>query len=317
MAWMYCLLMAVPPLCGWSTYGPEGFLTSCSWDYLTRSTNNRSYYIYLLTLGFILPVTVIAYCYTFILAAIYAHSREMRGVKATDSCIKLQTSSQSMLCVGTGFYLPPSLRHYASYNTPYTTQTYNNLTLLTTQYKNTSTSYRITASSIARLRRKASKKSTGTTELGRHPEIIIKLVTLILISHGNTPYAVITFIGQFGDSQAYHAYVKVASLPAFFATASVVYNPIVYGISHPHFRSSVNQYLSTCRAESNSSTPYATWRSKNTHPPVKRVTSNPAVVHHHHIHHVHLRCFPHKHTGHAHFHSEPDPRGVTVIVEQK
>lgn len=36
--------------------------------------------------------------------------------------------------------------------------------------------------------------------------------------------------------------------------ASVVYNPIVYGLSHPHFRSSVRQYISGCTTVGHSHT---------------------------------------------------------------
>jgi len=73
--------MCAPPLLGWSRYEAEGFLTSCSWDYLTRTASNRAYYVYLLTLGFVVPVGVISFCYTFILAAIYRHGKEMDSVK--------------------------------------------------------------------------------------------------------------------------------------------------------------------------------------------------------------------------------------------
>ncbi|GLH13388.1 Opsin Rh1 [Gryllus bimaculatus] len=88
-AWLYCVCLCVPPLFGWSAYIPEGFLTSCSWDYLSRTPSNRAFYVYLLTLGFVAPVAVIAYCYVFILAAVLAHSREMRSVKHTASSTNL------------------------------------------------------------------------------------------------------------------------------------------------------------------------------------------------------------------------------------
>lgn len=86
-AWLYCLAMSLPPFFGWSKYEPEGFLTSCSWDYTTRSSANRAYYIYLLTLGFVMPVAVISYCYVFIMVAILAHGREMKDVKANGNKI--------------------------------------------------------------------------------------------------------------------------------------------------------------------------------------------------------------------------------------
>ncbi|XP_046671434.1 melanopsin-like [Homalodisca vitripennis] len=55
--------MSVPPLFGCSQYVLEGFHTSCSWDYVTRTLSNRAYCLYLLTLGFLVPVDVILYCY--------------------------------------------------------------------------------------------------------------------------------------------------------------------------------------------------------------------------------------------------------------
>lgn len=40
--WIYSIAWALPPLFGWGAYIPEGFQTSCSFDYLTRSLNNVS-----------------------------------------------------------------------------------------------------------------------------------------------------------------------------------------------------------------------------------------------------------------------------------
>ena len=44
-----------------------GFMTSCSWDYFSRSAMNRSYYIMLFSLGFILPLVIIIIAYTSII----------------------------------------------------------------------------------------------------------------------------------------------------------------------------------------------------------------------------------------------------------
>ncbi|PSN50450.1 hypothetical protein C0J52_04961, partial [Blattella germanica] len=189
-------------------------------------------------------------------------------------------------------------------------------------YRRSSSSKTTTTSSCPRRRKDASKIHTTI----RTAEIIIMLVALFLVSW--TPYAVVTCIGQFGDQRLVTPWV--ASLPAFFAKASVVYNPIVYGLSHPHFRASVKQYMSTCRCGGGSTqtqTPNLTSRSKPVHPPPTptlmphhhRRASSSVVHHHHHIHHVHFRCFPHhRHpAAHAHFHSDPDPRaGVTLILDE-
>ncbi|OCT87544.1 hypothetical protein XELAEV_18021240mg [Xenopus laevis] len=48
--WFFCLIWAVAPLFGWSSYGPEGVQTSCSIGWEERSWNNYSYIItYFLT----------------------------------------------------------------------------------------------------------------------------------------------------------------------------------------------------------------------------------------------------------------------------
>ncbi|XP_054258107.1 rhodopsin-like [Macrosteles quadrilineatus] len=254
-AWLYCLTMSLPPFFGWSKYEPEGFLTSCSWDYTTRSSANRAYYIYLLTLGFVMPVAVISYCYVFIMVAILAHGREMKDVKAN----------------GGG-----KPRGYIS----------------TRPFVHT--------------------RSSSTV---RTAEIIFVLVLLFIISW--TPYAVITFIGQFGPREWLNPWVT--ALPAFFAKASVVYNPIIYGLSHPHFRSSVKQYISACTTGVSSSTMAGSQRGcpgKRPSVPARDVASSPASIHA--LHRTHFRCFP-RHTvnGEHSFHSEPDPRGMTLLQMER
>lgn len=77
--WIYCLSITVPPIFGWSQYVLEGFETSCSWDYTTKTLSNRLFYIYMLVLGFILPVSIITYCYIFIIVSILDHNKEMAG----------------------------------------------------------------------------------------------------------------------------------------------------------------------------------------------------------------------------------------------
>ncbi|XP_059469045.1 rhodopsin-like [Neocloeon triangulifer] len=207
VVWLYCLLMSVPPLFGWSSYVTEGFQTSCSWDYLTRTPSNRAYYVYLLTLGFVLPVGVIAYCYTFILAAIYQHGKEMDAVK------RVHESS--------GYYRGGKTK--ASF------------TASNSQHA-TSTSSRHAS---------AAHNSTFKTA-----EIILRLVVCFLISW--TPYSIVSCIGQFGNLSLVTPWSVTMS--ALFAKASVVYNPIIYGLSHPHFRSSIKTYLSSFNAAPSNNT---------------------------------------------------------------
>ncbi|XP_067090281.1 parietopsin [Osmerus mordax] len=66
--WLFCLFWAVAPLLGWSSYGPEGVQTSCSLGWEERSWSNYSYLILYTLLCFILPVIIIIYCYSKVLA---------------------------------------------------------------------------------------------------------------------------------------------------------------------------------------------------------------------------------------------------------
>ncbi|XP_052405354.1 teleost multiple tissue opsin a [Carassius gibelio] len=70
MSWVYSLIWTVPPLFGWSRYGPEGPGTTCSVDWTTKTANNISYIICLFIFCLIVPFLVIVFCYGKLLHAI-------------------------------------------------------------------------------------------------------------------------------------------------------------------------------------------------------------------------------------------------------
>ncbi|XP_043106787.1 teleost multiple tissue opsin 3b [Puntigrus tetrazona] len=69
--WLYSLLWTVPPLFGWSSYGPEGPGTTCSVQWNQRSLETRSYVICLFVFCLLLPLLLMVYCYGKILIAIH------------------------------------------------------------------------------------------------------------------------------------------------------------------------------------------------------------------------------------------------------
>ncbi|KAJ0022751.1 hypothetical protein NQD34_014885 [Periophthalmus magnuspinnatus] len=69
-SWLYSLLWTVPPLLGWSRYGPEGPGTTCSVDWKTQTANNISYIVCLFVFCLLLPFGVILYSYGKLLQAI-------------------------------------------------------------------------------------------------------------------------------------------------------------------------------------------------------------------------------------------------------
>lgn len=62
-SWFYSLAWTVPPLLGWSRYGPEGPGTTCSVDWRTQTPNNISYIVCLFTFCLLLPFCIILYSY--------------------------------------------------------------------------------------------------------------------------------------------------------------------------------------------------------------------------------------------------------------
>uniref|UniRef100_A0A672ZIJ6 Teleost multiple tissue opsin b n=1 Tax=Sphaeramia orbicularis TaxID=375764 RepID=A0A672ZIJ6_9TELE len=69
-SWIYSVAWTVPPLLGWSRYGPEGPGTTCSVDWKTKTANNISYIVCLFTFCLVLPFSVILYSYGKLLHAI-------------------------------------------------------------------------------------------------------------------------------------------------------------------------------------------------------------------------------------------------------
>ncbi|XP_059201173.1 vertebrate ancient opsin-like [Centropristis striata] len=81
LSWVYSLIWTVPPLFGWSHYGPEGPGTTCSVDWKAKTANSISYIICLFIFCLIVPFLVIVFCYGKLLCAI----RQVSGINASTS----------------------------------------------------------------------------------------------------------------------------------------------------------------------------------------------------------------------------------------
>lgn len=70
--WLYSLIFSIPPALniGFSKYVPEGYLTSCSFDYLDKSLSGRVFIFVFFIFAWLLPVIIIMYCYSSILGAV-------------------------------------------------------------------------------------------------------------------------------------------------------------------------------------------------------------------------------------------------------
>ncbi|KAG8011974.1 Melanopsin-A [Nibea albiflora] len=97
MVWLYSLAWSLAPLVGWSSYIPEGLMTSCTWDYVTYTLSNRSYTMMLCCFVFFIPLGIIFYCYLFMFLAIRKTSREVErlGTQVRKSTLIQQKSIKS------------------------------------------------------------------------------------------------------------------------------------------------------------------------------------------------------------------------------
>jgi len=90
--WIYSGILATPPLFNiLNKYVPEGYLISCSFDYLSKDLYSRIY-IFIFTIGaYVLPLIVIVYCYIGIMMAVrksHTYSNENVDMKMCTSTSK-------------------------------------------------------------------------------------------------------------------------------------------------------------------------------------------------------------------------------------
>lgn len=80
IVWLYSIFFAAVPALdiGYSRYVPEGFLTSCSFDYLDRSMRARIFMFVFFVCAWAVPFAIITYCYYHILRAVNA-ARQIRA----------------------------------------------------------------------------------------------------------------------------------------------------------------------------------------------------------------------------------------------
>ncbi|CAF3590977.1 unnamed protein product [Rotaria socialis] len=84
-AWIYGSMWIMPPLFGWSRFILEGFGTSCTFDYVSKNSWNRSFILLLVIGGFFIPFSVIIFAYTFILMKLSQRGRQLGSLSKDES----------------------------------------------------------------------------------------------------------------------------------------------------------------------------------------------------------------------------------------
>ncbi|XP_075163630.1 G protein-coupled receptor family protein rhodopsin 7 [Haematobia irritans] len=81
--WLYALFFSSMPLAeiGLSRYVPEGYFTTCSFDYLDRSMNARIFMFSFFIAAWFVPLNIICYCYFHILKVVIATRENIQSNK--------------------------------------------------------------------------------------------------------------------------------------------------------------------------------------------------------------------------------------------
>lgn len=169
--WAFSILWTVFPVFGWNRYVPEGNMTACGTDYLTKDWFSRSYILIYSVFVYFLPLLTIIYSYYFIVQAVSAHEKNMR-----EQAKKMN---------------------------------------------------------VASLRSQENADKSAECKLAK-----VALMTIGLWFFAWTPYLVINFAGVFETAKITPLFTIWGSV---FAKANAVYNPIVYGISHPKYRAALEK----------------------------------------------------------------------------
>lgn len=171
LIWVVSFIWTVLPLFGFGRYTPEGNMTACGTDYLSKDMISRSYVFVYGVWVFFLPFFLIVYSYYFILKAVSAHEKAMR-----EQAKKMNVTS---------------------------------------------------------LRSSDSAQKSVECKLAK-----VALVTITLWFMAWSGYLFINFAAIF-------ELVKITPLTSIwssvFAKANSMYNPIVYGISHPKYRAALSK----------------------------------------------------------------------------
>nr|BAQ54943.1 opsin, long-wavelength sensitive type [Indolestes peregrinus] len=173
IVWIHAGAWTIMPMFGWNRYVPEGNMTACGTDYLTKDWFHKSYILVYSVFCYWLPLLTIIYSYTFIVQAVAAHEKSMR-----EQAKKMN---------------------------------------------------------VASLRSAEADNTSAECKLAK-----IALMTISLWFLAWTPYLVINFSGIFQTMTISPLFTIWGSV---FAKANAVYNPIVYGISHPKYRAALNEKL--------------------------------------------------------------------------
>ncbi|XP_063447447.1 rhodopsin, GQ-coupled-like [Mytilus trossulus] len=93
IVWIYSLIWSILPYFGWGGHMMEGSRTSCTFDYFTKTINNRMYVICLIVFCFVLQLIIISLSYLKIVTVVFSRQHEISHSKSNSKAVCLRVSS--------------------------------------------------------------------------------------------------------------------------------------------------------------------------------------------------------------------------------
>lgn len=249
LTWIYAFTFSFMPVVGFlNSYVPEGYLTSCSFDYLSKDFFNQLFVILIFSAAYVVPLCVIFISYVLIVVSV--RRTQQRFLKAiTDSPTRyLNTISIHSSLKKPGQTTDTLERESFGPLDPIDTNSRaENISDHSSQPTSRKTSpvhsWRSCPAAVAPVQRPVSAASGCSayqqamidSKAKTEMKLIRCAATLIFLwTVAWTPYAVIALLGVFSDASLITPLHSM--LPGLFCKSASVIDPYVYSCSHPKYR---------------------------------------------------------------------------------
>jgi r-opsin len=195
--WLYGSFWSIVPIFTPNNYVPEGFLTSCTFDYLDQSTNSFIAIMLMNLCGFVVPLVTTSLFYILISVHIKSHYSYLKK------------------------YYDYGLTNSFRSNSVDTRLTKTNDEMITE--KNT------------KFNQKKKAKAKATRLSAELRLLRSSVITVLMFCLAWSPYAIISLLAQYSPNRSEYVTPSTVMLPTLFAKTSAVTNPILYAFTNQDF----------------------------------------------------------------------------------
>nr|QVK45894.1 G protein-coupled receptor [Proales similis] len=225
--WVYAAASIAPQLLSPNRFVLEGFLTSCSFDYISQDLTTRVYMLAMFAAGFLIPLCgIIIFGCSMIF--MLRRNQSFKSYILADS----QRSTEVSM-----FYVKKRFGHNRSLPNQFDfSDSYRSLGSLQADRGST-----FSASNV-------SSRKMFDSFLKRELKVA-KTVFMIVMTFciAWTPYALVTLLAQFSENRYSYITPWTTAFPSLFAKTSSIFNPIVYSLTNTECRRFFKSLFLSCR----------------------------------------------------------------------